>query len=544
MVHINAVTYSIKKYKNVIPTIDREFEYTPLLSRLRHLESVKVGEYLLDKYEVTNRQYKEFLDSGGYRDKKYWKHEFIKDGQTLTWKEAMKEFVDSTGRSGPSTWALSDYPDGQDDYPVSGISWYEAAAYTEFVGKCLPTIYHWSFATGIIDNVIAGCVESAYIILNSNIEGKGPNPVGKPQGLGLHGLYDLSGNVKEWCWNAIEDRRFILGGAWDEPQYMFNYADSFSPFFRAHNFGVRCMKYLTGVDTVAVKNMSKSVEEEYPKMNIPEPCSDEIFGIYKSLYDYAEIELDPVVESREESSRYTITEKVSFNAAYGDERVTAYLFIPKNGTPPFPTVIYWPGGGADRMHSIEDYGINRFEWLTRHSRAAVWPVYNGTFERMYDQVKEVPHVLRRDRYIMEIKDLRRTIDYLEIRDDFDHTNITTLGISGGANHCSVVPAIEDRVKATIVMGGGLSKTSRFLPEWSQFNFTPRITIPVLIMTGKYNYAYPQDSTESLFQLFGTAKEDKYLKTYDTGHAIWSKNAWKSDALYFLDQYLGEPNRDQ
>lgn len=231
MVHINAVTYSIKKYKNVIPTIDREFEYTPLLSRLRHLESVKVGEYLLDKYEVTNEQYKEFLDSGGYRDKKYWKHEFIKDGQTLTWKEAMKEFVDSTGRSGPSTWALSDYPDGQDDYPVSGISWYEAAAYTEFVGKCLPTIYHWSFATGIIDNVIAGCVESAYIILNSNIEGKGPNPVGKPQGLGLHGLYDLSGNVKEWCWNAIEDRRFILGGAWDEPQYMFNYADSFSPFF-------------------------------------------------------------------------------------------------------------------------------------------------------------------------------------------------------------------------------------------------------------------------------------------------------------------------
>ena len=55
-------------------------------------------------YEVTNKQYKEFVDKGGYRNPEYWKNEFIKDGKILTWEEAMPEFTDKTGRPGPSTW--------------------------------------------------------------------------------------------------------------------------------------------------------------------------------------------------------------------------------------------------------------------------------------------------------------------------------------------------------------------------------------------------------------------------------------------------------
>jgi dienelactone hydrolase len=498
---------------------------------------VQLGEYLLDKYEVTNKQYKEFVDSGGYRKKKYWKHEFVKDSQILSWEEAIKEFVDSTGRSGPATWTLGDYQEGHDDYPVSGISWYEAAAYAEFVGKSLPTVYHWSFATYVFDNTGAGGnLESAYIIPNSNLRGKSLSSVGKFRGLSSHGLYDMAGNVKEWCWNAIGDKRIILGGGWDEPQYMFNFADNYSPFFRAHNFGVRCMQYLTSKD--AAKETLAPVEVDNSTISIQEPCSDEIFQIYKSFYDYAKAKLDPAVELREEWSRYSIREKVSFNAAYGDERVIANLFLPRNGTAPFQTMIYWGGSAANILRSIKDYlAKDHFDWLTKHGRAVVWPVYKGTFERQYPTEKSTA----RDWYVMRIKDLRRTIDYLETREDLDHNKIAMFGLSGGANYCHIVPAIEERIKATIVIVGGLRNP---IHEFSSFNFTPRIKIPALVLAGRYDFAIPLETvTKPLFQLFGTPEKDKHLKIYDTGHALWMKNEWKRDALDFLDQYFGLPDQD-
>ena len=47
----------------------------------------KLEDFYIDKYEVTNKKYKTFMDNGGYRNKEYWKHEFIKDGRILSWEE-------------------------------------------------------------------------------------------------------------------------------------------------------------------------------------------------------------------------------------------------------------------------------------------------------------------------------------------------------------------------------------------------------------------------------------------------------------------------
>ena len=88
--------------------------YAPDFLGLRHLERVELDTYWVDRYEVTNEQYKAFYDAGAYREKKYWKHELIKDGRALTWDEAMTELVDAAGRPGPSTWELGDYPEGQE----------------------------------------------------------------------------------------------------------------------------------------------------------------------------------------------------------------------------------------------------------------------------------------------------------------------------------------------------------------------------------------------------------------------------------------------
>src|SRR5262249_53546310 len=141
-----------------------------------------------------------------------------------------------TGRPGPATWEAGKYPDGQDDYPVAGVSWYEAAAYAAFAGKALPTIYHWS---RVAEQRFSGSV-----VPRSNFGGVGAMKVGASGAMNGFGAYDLAGNVKEWCWNRADaPRRYILGGAWDEPVYMANDPDARSPFERAANFGFRCVKY-------------------------------------------------------------------------------------------------------------------------------------------------------------------------------------------------------------------------------------------------------------------------------------------------------------
>ncbi|HEY6224432.1 MAG TPA: protein kinase, partial [Gemmatimonadales bacterium] len=116
------------------------------LPGLDHLDPVPLDDYQIDRTEVTNADFQRFVDSGGYRRAELWDHTFLKDGRPLSWERAMALFKDRTGRPGPATWEVGHYPAGQERYPVAGVSWYEAAAYARFVGKALPTIYHWSRA--------------------------------------------------------------------------------------------------------------------------------------------------------------------------------------------------------------------------------------------------------------------------------------------------------------------------------------------------------------------------------------------------------------
>jgi predicted Ser/Thr protein kinase len=74
--------------------------------------TVNLPDFWIDKYEVTNREFKRFSDAGGYRDSKYWKEPFIVDGARQSFEEAVARFRDKTGRPGPATWELGTFSEG------------------------------------------------------------------------------------------------------------------------------------------------------------------------------------------------------------------------------------------------------------------------------------------------------------------------------------------------------------------------------------------------------------------------------------------------
>ncbi|MCK5105225.1 MAG: SUMF1/EgtB/PvdO family nonheme iron enzyme, partial [Cyclobacteriaceae bacterium] len=108
----------------------------------------ELGDFFIDKFEVSNKQYKNFIHMGGYQKSDYWQELTAILSDSMDWQEAMKYFVDQSGQPGPSTWKNQAYPEGENNYPVNGISWYEANAYADFAGKSLPTKDHWGRARG------------------------------------------------------------------------------------------------------------------------------------------------------------------------------------------------------------------------------------------------------------------------------------------------------------------------------------------------------------------------------------------------------------
>jgi len=501
------------------------------------LPAVPVATYWIDKFEVTNAEFKRFVDQGGYEKQGYWKHEFRKDGRVLPWADAMKLFVDKTNRPGPSTWIQGEYPRGEAEYPVMGVSWFEAEAYAEFVGKSLPTIYHWTAA--------ASPTDSSSLIPASNFSGKGPSPVGAYHGMSWCGAYDMAGNVKEWCSNeATSGKRYIMGGAWDDPIYMFNDADARSPFERSPKFGFRCAKYaLTGEEAKAA---DAPITVQLRNYGSEKPVSDQLFRAYKGQYSYDKTPLNAKVESVQQTEDWR-QEKVSFDAAYSGERVTAYLFLPERASPPFQVVVHFPGAGAVHMRSSAK-GLPRylpdFDFIIKSGRAVLFPVYKGTFERgggpkpIYWPNTSSTY---RDNVIFWSKDLSRSIDYLETRQDINPNKLAYEGYSWGAAMGGLLPAVETRFKALVLVAPGFYLQER-LPEVDQVNFAPHVKAPVLMLNGRFDFIWPPSiSQEPMFHLLGTPTEHKRRVVYDTGHDI-PRTEMIKESLNWLDRYLGPVNR--
>ena len=226
-------------------------------SNEKPVHPIYVDAFYMDKYEVTNAQYKEFLDAnpGWQKDRildEYHNGDYLKH------------------------WDGNNYPRGKGEYPVNYVSWYGAMAYAAWAGKRLPTEAEWEKAARgrLVDEMYpwGNILDSS----KANYE----KHIGRRTAVGIYpangyGLHDMAGNVREWCLDeyvpsfyvnsprrnpisgvsniknitnrvAINDKitRVCRGGSWDDSRIGIRNSHRFrsAPTLTSVFIGFRCVK--------------------------------------------------------------------------------------------------------------------------------------------------------------------------------------------------------------------------------------------------------------------------------------------------------------
>ena len=150
------------------------------------VHTVYVDAFYMDKYEVTNAQYKKFVDANPQ-----WRKDRIPrnyNGRYLM------------------HWNENSYPHGKGNHPVVYVSWYAAMAYAEWAGKRLPTEAEWEKAArgGLVGKKYpwGDSIDSSRANYGGNVGDTTSVGSYPPNG---YGLYDMAGNVWEWCLDGYQE---------------------------------------------------------------------------------------------------------------------------------------------------------------------------------------------------------------------------------------------------------------------------------------------------------------------------------------------------
>jgi eukaryotic-like serine/threonine-protein kinase len=493
-------------------------------------DKTAMRDFLLGRHEVTNAEYKSFVDAGGYQQPRFWDPVVIGVNR-VPWQGAMKRFVDRTGRPGPATWEAGDYPPGQGEYPVSGVSWYEAAAYARFVRQELPTAHHWQEA---LPNALF-----TWLLPASNFSGQGARAVTQSRAMTHVGTFDMTGNVREWTSSRIGSQRVILGGSWRDPYYIAGLTDtSAPPEDRSATNGFRVA--ITHDDSAAARRVREPVMRTTTTyLSAAPPVSDAVYKAYSRVFDYDRVPLNPTVTASDTNRLWT-RQRVQFSAGYSDERATLHLYLPRRGTPPYQVVVYWPGWDTFALDNADEYFARQIDFILKSGRAVAFPIYRGTFDRREGNQRSRPDfgsAAYRDNTIYTIKDLRRTVDYLQTRRDISRDRVAFFGYSWGGVNAPIALAQEPRLRVGIVEVGLLPPLAA-TPEVDPVNSLPRVRAPVLLMSGEFDAMVPRENAKRYFELLGTSDAHKRHVIAIGGHFI-PRDLLIRETLDWLDKYLGE-----
>ncbi len=214
--------------------------------------SMEVVDFWIGQTEVTNAQYRSFVEAGGYDDERWW----TESGWTWRTENAITE---------PRYW--TDERWNGEQQPVVGVSWYEADAYVAWLAAetgltlRLPTEAEWEKAARGLNGQRYPWddAEPTAQLLNYNENVGQTAPVGSyPDGISPYGALDMAGNVWEWTatvWrddyidyadSVDQDReetalRALRGGSWYLNAYDVRSANRFrfTPDYRSYYFGFR-----------------------------------------------------------------------------------------------------------------------------------------------------------------------------------------------------------------------------------------------------------------------------------------------------------------
>ncbi|PIG91885.1 SUMF1/EgtB/PvdO family nonheme iron enzyme [Gloeocapsopsis sp. IPPAS B-1203] len=223
------------------------------LDNERLVHKVYLDAYSIDRYPTTCGQYQEFINAGGYQNPEWW-------------SDAGWQWQQQAQVTQPLYWhnAIA-------DHPVSGVSWYEAQAYAQFVGKRLPTEAEWEKAaswdathecryTYPWGNTALDphkCNHDCAIAQTTSVNSY-------PNGQSTYGCYDMLGNVWEWTASLFQgysgfthypyigysqvyfdEQHYVLrGGSWATRPWALrcSFRNWYHPYIRQIFAGFRCAK--------------------------------------------------------------------------------------------------------------------------------------------------------------------------------------------------------------------------------------------------------------------------------------------------------------
>ena len=464
----------------------------------------RLDDFWIDKYEVSNEQYQAFVTGGGYR------------------RAELQGFADRSGMPGPRGWTGQEYPQGRRRYPVTDVSWVEAAAYCAARGKRLPTVFEWEKAArnGATAPGEGQMMPWGYgrpgdaTSLRANFGSSGSQPVDAyPFGISIWGAYNMAGNVKEWTANPVQGGYGVTGGSWED-----QHEGHPRPPGEARGGGMAAGGPLPGLPAGDGPPRRGGPARPGAVGGVPAP-------------------LRPLRRASRHKIRYVALE--------GDTTL-AYLYLPKQAAAPFQTMVYLCSSAAFlQVRTVPE----EVDWAIgpniRAGRAVLAIVFKGMAERAFGPGWEPPaptSVRFRDLMVLHATELRRGLDYLATRADVDMRRLAFVATSWGAGSRLPLAAVDDRFRAMVFIGGGIDERMSLaaLPEASSINFAPYIRPPKLLLNGRDDEEDPW-LTRAL-PLWSLLREPKQLVLVPGAGHIVPLEIRVPAINRFLDQTLGPVRR--